>query len=238
MARWMRLPRASSRPPSRMSSVRAIPVPFAISPGTAPMSRNATTAMFVNRPEPPQNPDSRGHRLTWHAYRDARHPKRQLSAVTPLVAAAGRGQFDRDPEDEAAWTVAAFLGGDPRRRDGDGAAPMTHDFDIECAGGRLVALEVTGLTVSEVAQMWAVVERLDWACEGLTESWSISVQAARRGGPGTAIKQFHKEAPPLLAVLEQHHVGRFGDAFAADEAVASPEVADATERLRTLGARS
>lgn len=48
-----------------------------------------------------------------------------------------------DNEAEGADLVARLINGRPIRRDGPGAPPGTHDFDIQLNDGNIVALEVT-----------------------------------------------------------------------------------------------
>jgi hypothetical protein len=115
---------------------------------------------------------------------------------------------------------------------------MTHDFDLHLSDGRTVALEVTRLSVPEVVEMWGAIEDLDWGCPELTYNWSISLHSAGRGRAGTRVKRFRGKAPPLLAVLERHSDGRFGDILGSDEPERTEEERRAVEQLRRLGARS
>lgn len=108
-----------------------------------------------------------------------------------------------DLEGEAAWTVAALLSGVPQRSDRPGAPPATHDIDICLPDGRVVALEVTSSTVPEVVEMWDAINAVDWACDELSEGWSITLDATRRGLGGAKVRRFRKEAPQWLSVLEQ-----------------------------------
>ncbi len=115
---------------------------------------------------------------------------------------------------------------------------MTHDFDLLLSDRRTVALEVTRLTVPEVVEMWDAIEDLDWACPELTYNWSISLNSAGRGRAGARVKRFRTKAPPLLAALERHSDGRFGDILSGDNRERTEEERRAIEQLRRLGARS
>ena len=152
--------------------------------------------------------------------------------------AAGAAPSDEDPEREAAWTVAAMLSARPERRDGPGARPLTHDYDIHLPDGRLVALEVTRLSVPEVVQMWDTIGSIDWACPELQFNWSISLRSATRGQAGAQVKRFRAKAPALLAVLERHSQGRFGDILGGKDPERTEEEERAIAQLRRLGARS
>jgi hypothetical protein len=162
-----------------------------------------------------------------------------LEGRKPLpITVVGAARWVEGPEREAAWTVAAMLSARPERRDKQGAPPMTHDFDIHLPDGRTVALEVTSLTVPEVVEMWDAIESLDWACPELTFNWSISLQAATRGQAGTRVRRFRAKAPPLLAILERHNGGPFGDVLGGQGPERSEEERRAIDELRRLGARS
>ena len=139
---------------------------------------------------------------------------------------------------EAAWTLAALRSGRPVRRDMPGAAPGTHDFDVQLPEGRMIALEVTSSTVPEVVAMWDAIGQLDWAVPSLTRSWSVSLQAAERGKAGTRVRRFHKEAPSLLRVLESELPTRAGDLFGTPlEESLSSRALQTIQALRALGVR-
>ena len=155
-----------------------------------------------------------------------------------LVTAAGTGPLDQDPELEAAWTIAAVLSASPKRRDVAGAPDLTHDYDLQLGDGRVVALEVTRMSVPEVVEMWDAIEDIDWACSELTFGWSISLRSAGRGRSGPRVRRFRAKAPALLSILEEEGGGRFGDVVGGSLDGWSERGRRAIEELRQLGARS
>jgi hypothetical protein len=157
-----------------------------------------------------------------------------LSSLDPKATL----MVDADRELEAAWTAAAVMWGIPVRRGVPGGPPLTHDFDIHLNDGREVALEVTSSTVQEVKEMWDAILQLDWACPELTEGWSISLRSATRGSAGARVRQFRKEGPRWLSVLEQEHKARFGDVLNQAPNGMSLRAAEAVAHLKNLGARS
>ena len=116
----------------------------------------------------------------------------------------------RQRELEGAWLVASFLSGKPHSRDGLGAPDKTHDFDVTLNDGRTIALEVTSSTVREVIAMWAAIDACDWQCDELTQSWSVSLVAARRGDEGDSVKRFRTEGLVGLPCSNSSH-RRCGD---------------------------
>ena len=140
---------------------------------------------------------------------------------------------------EAAWTLAALRSGRPIRRDMPGAAPGTHDFDVQLPHGRIIALEVTSSTVPEVVAMWEAIGQLDWAVPSITRSWSVSLQAGERGKAGARVRRFHKEAPSLLKVLESDLPTPPGDLLGnPPEQLLSSRALETIQALRALGARN
>jgi hypothetical protein len=155
-----------------------------------------------------------------------------------LVTAAGDGPLDQDPELEAAWTAAALLSAKPERRDVVGSPNLTHDYDLLLPDGRVIALEVTRMSVPEVVEMWDAIEALDWGCPELAWNWSISLHAAGRGRSGPRVKRFREKAPALLCILEKESHGRVGDIVAGGLDGCSQQARLAIEELRRLGTRS
>lgn len=142
-------------------------------------------------------------------------------------------------ETEAAWTLATLLGGRPTRRDGRGAPARTHDFDIVCGYGRVIALEVTSSVVPEVVQFWDAVEALDWQFPGLSRSWSVSLNAPRPGYSGTNVRRFHHEAPALFSALSQDIDGGHRDYFhGPPHPSLGPAAIEAIGKLKALGVRN
>lgn len=132
--------------------------------------------------------------------------------------------------------VAAMRSGRPRRRDRWGAPDGTHDFDLHLPDGRVIALEVTSSTVSEVAMMWDAINSLDWCFDHLTHSWSVSLAAARKGSPGTRVRRFHKDSPPLLEILGQEVGWMPRDYFGGTiDSALSARAQEAIAGLKTLG---
>jgi len=140
---------------------------------------------------------------------------------------------------EAAWAVAALRHGEPKRRDRAGAPSGTHDFDIHLPEHRVAALEVTSSTVPEVVQMWAAIDKLDWAFDG-NRSWSVSLEAARKGFAGTRVASFNAEGPKWFQVLGDEVGLRTCDVI-GDTSVKegySPAGKQAVAELNALGVRN
>jgi hypothetical protein len=86
--------------------------------------------------------------------------------------------------------------------------------------------------------MWAAIYRLDWTVEGLSEGWSIALEAAQLGFDGAVVRTFHQKAPRWLAVLEEQGAASLGDIIGGDQERLSARAREAVVRLRELGARN
>jgi len=87
---------------------------------------------------------------------------------------------DRRVERATARAVAEVLGGVLKRRDGPDALPSTHDYDILLADGRVVAAEVTTVTLPADRAMESELERnFRTPLPGLHRRWQVFVDGRR-----------------------------------------------------------
>jgi hypothetical protein len=115
----------------------------------------------------------------------------------------------RDFEDVAADLVASAERGQWRRTDGPGAGSGTHDFEVNCSDGRVLALEVTTSAVGADMSMWRAIAKENWECPGLRCSWAISVELPSSSGSTPNIKRLRREIERLLAALQAQGVDSF-----------------------------
>jgi hypothetical protein len=78
-------------------------------------------------------------------------------------------------EQSAAGIVARKLEVPVVRRDGKGAPPGTHDFEMLFDNTRPVPLEVTRSTDGPHRRFWNQITHTDWQLEGMSASWWVSV---------------------------------------------------------------
>ncbi len=101
-----------------------------------------------------------------------------------------------DNEQSAADLVAQLIGGTPTVRDGHGAPPSTHDFDVVLADGRVIALEVTQEVVPAVLAQRSTEAKLEWSFDRLDSEWVVDVRE-----PADA-RALNAEIEDILALLE------------------------------------
>lgn len=138
-------------------------------------------------------------------------------------------------ECEAAWTVAAIIGGRPQRRDGDGAPDQTHDFDIHVVSDDVIALEVTSSVFGEVAAFWRSLAETTFGIDELRLCWSISVTHPHLGPNTPQVKDLRKYLVAQLLTIEAHLSDGVVDVMWEPEAFVGTEAAGAIVRLRQLG---
>jgi hypothetical protein len=87
--------------------------------------------------------------------------------------------------------------------------------------------------------MWEAIGAVDWQVENLTRSWSVSLDAARPSHAGARVRNFRRNAPKWLEILnvEVGWVSRDWFGGPAD-ATLSPEAQEAVAELKALGVRS
>ena len=107
-------------------------------------------------------------------------------------------------EKRAAELLQAFLGGTIVWRDVPGAAPNTHDFEVQRPNGDIVAVEVTRVTDEAQRAFWNAVAKQQWQACSLKRSWSLVVV------PDARIKNLRNQVEPLLRELERLQVCKFG----------------------------
>lgn len=106
---------------------------------------------------------------------------------------------DRRAERVSAMVVAEVLGGVLKWRDGPAAAPSTHDYDILLADGRVVAAEVTAVTLPADRALESELKRNFRApLPGLHGRWLVLVDGRR-----TLKQQPRAYAEELRAVMER-----------------------------------
>jgi hypothetical protein len=113
---------------------------------------------------------------------------------------SGRGPTAE--ELRAADIVVAFVGGAARPRPASGGQ-KTHDFDIELADGRHLALEVTRIA-DPVAMQFEEAMRSAWPTPKLSADWYVWVPAPEPHAPTIRINRVVKPIGEALAVIERH----------------------------------
>jgi hypothetical protein len=115
----------------------------------------------------------------------------------------------RDFEEVAAELVADIEAGTATRKDVPRAKSGTHDFDVECRDGRLIALEITTSAVGADMSMWRAISKQDWESPGLRDGWAISVELPSSSGSSPDIKKLRRNIERLLSALDVQGVDSF-----------------------------
>jgi hypothetical protein len=140
---------------------------------------------------------------------------------------------------QAAAVVAEHLGGTEQPRDGVGAPPKTHDFDIHLPDGRCIALEVTSIAHPDVVGFHNLMGDTEWMAPALRSDWWVALPDPEGGQPVIRIKRVKRTIVDALKALETHDVALI-DPDTLDPIAHLPHslpaaVRDAIEKLRSTG---
>lgn len=112
----------------------------------------------------------------------------------------------REPSREelaAADIVARHLGGTSESRDGVTVRQGMHDFDIELADGRRVALEVTSAVDGAVIELQNTAFGNEWRAPELQSDWWIGIPQETTN---IRLRKSHCSFVSALRVLEAHRI--------------------------------
>ena len=141
----------------------------------------------------------------------------------------------REYELEAAWTVAAVIGGIPERRDRPDSPNGTHDFDITLRDGTVIALEVTSHVDEAVAALWRDVRKTRFDAAGLRRSWSIQVRQPTGSRSDPKVKDLRRRLPHLLKEVEPFLIPGCVEIFTDADTHVGPGAEGLLRELRVLG---
>lgn len=141
----------------------------------------------------------------------------------------------RADETAAAEIVAAYLNGDHKPRDVEGAGDSTYDFDVVLTTGRRVALEVTAAADQDRLSLDAAAFGKDWIEPSLGQDWWV-VLSRRTVGPEIRLYRLMKQIVPLLEVFERYEVPEVNrDRLQAQREAVTSELIETRQQFMTLG---
>lgn len=124
-------------------------------------------------------------------------------------------------------------------RDVAGAPDATHDFDVQLADGRTIALEVTSATDEDVQGLHAAAMTAQHTTSALASDWLVGGGQAS-DGPQVRIRELIDGIIPVLAAYERHGVSDIDTRVPPRSNLRAPgtpqDVIEATQQQFELGA--